>query len=206
MDRIRAEVATANIGIASVLNNKESSTMHFLGISGSLRKASLNSMLLRATLRLVPNGVTMSVYPGLGDLPLFNPDIEASDPLPVATLRKAIIDADAIIIASPEYAHGVTGVIKNALDWMVSTEAFINKPVALFNASPVSTYAQPALREIVGVMSPRVVDEAAIAIWIRGSKLNEDGIVAHAEMSATIRDALVKLRDAVVNFQEQDRL
>src|SRR5437773_772725 len=109
--------------------------MKFLGISGSLRAASLNSLLLRATQRLVPAGLEMHVYPSLGEIPLFNPDIEASDPAPVATLRSAIMAADALIIASPEYAHGVTGVVKNALDWMVGTAAFVNKPVALFNAS-----------------------------------------------------------------------
>jgi len=178
--------------------------MQFLGISGSLRAASLNSLLLRATARLTPDGVAMSVYPSLGDVPLFNPDLEATDPAPVKKLRNAIIAADALIIASPEYAHGVTGVIKNALDWMVSTEAFINKPVALFNASPLSTFSPPALREIVSVMSGRVVEIASIHVWVRGSKLSEDGIVASAEMSQVIRKALVDLRDAVAMYKERD--
>jgi chromate reductase, NAD(P)H dehydrogenase (quinone) len=173
----------------------------FLGISGSLRAASLNSMLLRATAKLTPSDVTMTVYPSLGDIPLFNPDIEATDPLPVATLRREIIAADALIIASPEYAHGVTGVIKNALDWMVSTEAFVDKPVALFNASPYSTYSPPALKEIVTVMSAKVIDAASIDVALRGAKLREDEIVTHSEMSPTIRQALAALRAAVLELK-----
>lgn len=171
--------------------------MKFLGISGSLRAASLNSLLLRATARLVPDGVTMDVYPSLGSLPLFNPDIEATNPATVAHLRSAMIAADALIIASPEYAHGITGVMKNALDWMVSEQALIDKPVALFNAAPNSMYALPALKEIVATMSWRVIENANIEVWVRGSRLDEDGLVAHPEISATIRDGLVALKEGV---------
>jgi chromate reductase, NAD(P)H dehydrogenase (quinone) len=180
--------------------------MKFLGISGSLRAASLNSMLLRATARLMPVGVSMSVYPSLGAIPLFNPDIESTDPEPVAALRREIISADALIIASPEYAHGVTGVIKNALDWMVSTEAFIDKPIALFNASPVSTYAPAALKETLTVMSAKIIEDASIDIWVRGSKLDEHGIAAHPEMSQTIRRALVHLHDTVQQLRQSSSI
>src|SRR3569832_2498340 len=116
--------------------------MKILAISGSLRAASLNSALLRAVARLAPADFSVVLSRSLGDLPLFNPDIEATDPLPVANLRTQILSADALLIASPEYAHGVTGVMKNALDWMVGCEAFVHKPVALLNASPRAVHAQ----------------------------------------------------------------
>jgi len=90
--------------------------MNILAISGSLRAGSINSTLLRATARLAPPDMRIELFADLGDLPLFNPDIEASDPAPVAALRARIIAADAVLIASPEYAHGITGVLKNALD------------------------------------------------------------------------------------------
>jgi NAD(P)H-dependent FMN reductase len=109
--------------------------MRVLAISGSLRAASLNSALLRATARIAPPDFEVRVFDGIGALPLFNPDLENSDPAPVAKLREQLL-ADAVLIASPEYAHGVTAIIKNALDWMVGNESFVNKPVALFNASP----------------------------------------------------------------------
>ena len=171
--------------------------MKILAISGSLRVASLNSALLRAAARLAPAGINVVVYRGLGDLPLFNPDIEANDPPPVAELRTQILSADALLIASPEYAHGVTGVMKNALDWMVSCEAFVHKPVALLNASPRAVHAQAALKETITVMSALIVEDASITVPILGSNLSEDEIVLHPVISASLLEALVALRAAV---------
>src|SRR5699024_3230742 len=159
-------------------------------ISGSLRAVSLNTLLLRATARLAPAGVDVAPYPGLGSLPLFNPDIEASDPPPVADLRARIIAAAALLIASPEYAHGVTAVMKNALDWMVGNESFVQKPVALFNASPRANHAQAALRETIVTMSARIVEAACITVPLLGSGFSEDGVVHDSAMSASIRNAL----------------
>ncbi|MFT3736403.1 MAG: NADPH-dependent FMN reductase [Rhodocyclaceae bacterium] len=171
--------------------------MKILAISGSLRAASHNSALLRAAARLAPAGVEVCVYQGMAGMPLFNPDLEASDPAPVAGLRTQIIAADALLIASPEYAHGVTGVMKNALDWMVGCEAFIDKPVALLNASPRAVHAQASLRETLATMSAHVVEAASIAVPILGSKLDEDGIVAHPQISAALRAALEALREVI---------
>ncbi|HUX89783.1 MAG TPA: NADPH-dependent FMN reductase [Gallionellaceae bacterium] len=171
--------------------------MKILAISGSLRVASLNSALLRAVARLAPAGINVVLYHGLGDLPLFNPDIEANDPPPVADLRTQILTSDALLIASPEYAHGVTGVMKNALDWMVSCEAFVHKPVALLNASPRAVHAQAALKETITVMSAFLVEDASITVPILGSDLSEDDIVLHPVISASLLEALVALRAAV---------
>ena len=144
--------------------------------------------------------MSVSLYCGLGDLPLFNPDIEASDPVPVANFRDLILSADALIIASPEYAHGVTGAMKNALDWMVGCEAFVHKPVALLNASPRAIHAQAALRETVSVMSAHIVEQACITLALLGAKLSEDDIVQHPQISAALLDALIALQK-VVNAQ-----
>lgn len=171
--------------------------MHFLAISGSLRAASINSALLRATARLAPPGITVRLSAGIGDFPLFNPDIETPTPAAVARFMAEIAAADALIIASPEYAHGVPGPMKNALDWLVSTEHFIDKPVALFNASPLSTWAPAALHEIVKVMSARIVEPACITLPLRGARMGEDAIVQHAQMAAQIRAALLALHEGV---------
>lgn len=179
--------------------------MNFLAISGSLRAASLNSALLRATARLAPQSISIQVFQGIGDLPLFNPDIEFTDPAPVAKLRAQVIAADALIIASPEYAHGITSVLKNALDWLVGGEAFVNKHVALFNASPSSIYAPASLKEVITVMSAHVVDEASIDLQIRGAKLDEEGIYADLKMSAAIRAALQALSGAVIEYREHEQ-
>lgn len=170
--------------------------MKILAISGSLRAASLNSALLRAVARLAPADISVALYRELGDLPLFNPDLEAGDPLPVAKFRTQIKSADALIIASPEYAHGVTGVMKNALDWMVGCEAFVYKPVALLNASPRAVHAQSALRETLAVMSACIIGNASITIPMLGSNFSEDEIVHHPEIAASLLAALNELRIA----------
>ena len=168
-----------------------------LAISGSLRAASINSALLRAAARLVPPGMSIELYRELGELPLFNPDIEATEPTAVVRLRSKIIAADAVLIASPEYAHGVTGVLKNALDWMVGNESFVNNPVALLNASPVSIHATASLKEIITVMSARIVEEASITLPLRGSRLDEQGIVSSPEISTALIESLCTLQTAV---------
>jgi chromate reductase, NAD(P)H dehydrogenase (quinone) len=173
--------------------------MRVLAISGSLRAASMNSALLRATARIAPPGVEVLVFDGIGQLPLFNPDLESADPAAVAILRTQIIAADALLIASPEYAHGVTSAIKNALDWMVGNESFVNKPVALFNASPRAVHAQAALRETLTTMSARVIAPACITVPILGSGLDEFGIQNHAPFRSAIVEALRTLQQEILS-------
>jgi NAD(P)H-dependent FMN reductase len=164
-----------------------------LGLCGSLRAASLNHMMLRAAARVAPPYLVLEIYPSLGLLPLFNPDLEAVDPLPVADLRRRITAADALAIASPEYAHGVSGVIKNALDWMVGNESFVLKRVAVFNASPRASHARTALAETLRTMSAVVIESASIELPLLGSGLDEDGIVRHPRMAPALRAALEAL-------------
>jgi chromate reductase, NAD(P)H dehydrogenase (quinone) len=165
-----------------------------LALSGSLRAASLNSMLLRAAARLAPPLIHVRLYREIGTLPLFNPDLERLDPPPVAALRGLIMGADALLIASPEYAHGVSGVIKNALDWMVGNESLVEKPVGLLNAAPRASIAQAALRETLLTMSARVVAAACVTLPILGSGLDEEGIVRHQELAPLLVAALSALR------------
>ena len=171
--------------------------MNILAICGSLRAASLNSAMLRAMARLADNNTQITLFDGMADLPLFNPDIEASDPAAVAAFREQIISADALLIASPEYAHGITGVMKNALDWMVSCEAFVNKPVAILNASPRATFADASLREIVTMMSAVIIEDASITVPIIGAKLDEEKIFHHPEISASLTAALAAISSHV---------
>lgn len=164
-----------------------------LGLSGSLRGASLNSMLLRAAARLAPEEIEVELGADLGSLPLFNPDLEAADPPAVATLRRRIIAADALLIASPEYAHGVSAIIKNALDWMVGNESLIGKPVALANTSPRANLAAAALRETLVTMSALLVEDACIIVPLLGAGLDEDALVADPARGGALRGALVAL-------------
>ena len=164
--------------------------MRILAISGSLRQVSSNTALLKAAIVAVSANVEMKLYGGLGDLPHFNPDLEPMELPSVINLRAQVKWADGLIISSPEYAHGVPGVLKNALDWLVSGEEFVGKPVALFNASPRATYAQAALTEIVTTMAGRIIPEASITVALLGKNLDAAGIVADAEIFGELQAAI----------------
>ena len=109
-----------------------------LAISGSLKATSSNTQILKAIAGLVPPGVDFILYEGLGTLPHFNPEIDI-DPAPesVKDFRRQLLQADGIIVSTPEYAFGAPGVLKNALDWSVSSGEFTKKPLALISASPL---------------------------------------------------------------------
>ncbi|MCX6952166.1 MAG: NAD(P)H-dependent oxidoreductase [Verrucomicrobia bacterium] len=171
--------------------------IRLLGISGSLRKGSSNTAMLQAARGFVPAGVEFSVYAGLGDLVPFNPDLEGAEPAAVLDWRAQLRGADGIVVSSPEYAHGVSGVLKNALDWVVGSGEISGKPVALFNASPRATLAQASLAEIIRTMDARLVEEATVALPLLGKNLDAAGIAANAEMAAALRAGMGKLVAAI---------
>ena len=114
--------------------------INILGLSGSLRKASYNSGLLRAAAKLAPEGVMIEIG-SIRDVPLFDADLEAEVGLPdaVRTLQNQLAAADALLLVTPEYNNGIPGVFKNAIDWMSrgpGLEMFVGKPVAVIGASP----------------------------------------------------------------------
>lgn len=164
--------------------------MKILAISGSLRRASSNTALLRAAAALAPPEIEIIVYEELGSLPLFNPDLEGAEPHSVLNFRSMLKTSDGIIISSPEYAHGITGVLKNALDWVVGSGEFVDKPVALINASPRARHAQESLTEIITVMAARIIPEASLTIPLPTNKMDPDSILAHPELSKLLRTAL----------------
>ena len=95
-------------------------TKQILAISGSLRAASSNTAILKAALQLAPDKLEIVLFDGLRDLPHFNPDLELAPPASVLEFQKLLQESSAVIISSPEYAHGVPGSLKNALDWVVA--------------------------------------------------------------------------------------
>lgn len=125
-------------------------------------------------------------------------------PSSVAGWRAKVAAADALLIASPEYAHGVTGTIKNALDWLVSYEPFVNKPVAVLNASPRAHHADAALRETLKTMSAVIVEPASISIPLLGANITEDEMVRLPAITQAIRESLASLYRAVALRQSED--
>ena len=173
--------------------------LNVLALCGSLRAASINAALLRAAARLAAPQADIEVADWLGRLPLFNPDFEnviddRELPRAVQALHLAVDAADAILIASPEYAHGVSGTIKNALDWLVSFEPFIHKPVAVINASPRAHHADDALRETLRTMSAGLVGERSFAVELLGAGMDEHAMAASPAVAAVVAEAIAALR------------
>ncbi len=177
--------------------------MKVLAISGSLRAASINSALLRTAARLAPPGIVVSLCTVVAELPLFNPDLEANMPASVEHLRAQVAAADALLVASPEYAHGVTGAIKNTLDWLVGCEAFVNKPVAVLNASPRAHHADAALRETLKTMSAVIVESASLTIPLLGANIAESDMAGTPAIAHAIREVLAALHGYVVLQQRE---
>lgn len=176
--------------------------MKVLAISGSLSAASSNTAVLRAAARLAPDGVEVVLYDGLGELPHFNPDLDRvlDDPeLPAAVreLRSRVGEADALLISSPEYAHGVPGSLKNALDWLVGGSEMPGKPVALVNTSPRAVHAQASLTETLRTMSVALVPGSPFPVRVPGRGRDPEDLAENPETKAAIGvvlDALARGR------------
>lgn len=168
------------------------SRVTLLAIPGSLRAGSSNTALLRAAAALAPPEVEVVLYQALADLPHFNPDLDLEGSVPpkaVAALRALVAQAHGYLISTPEYAHGVPGALKNALDWLVSFAPFAHKPVALVNASPSGgAHAHASLVEILTTMSAVVLPEASLLMPFSRSKLDANGDVANPGL----REALAR--------------
>ena len=163
-----------------------------IAISGSLRAASTNSALLAALAANAPADCRVQLYDGLGRLPIFNPDDEGErTPPEAARLIEMITRADGVIVSCPEYAHGVPGGMKNALDWLVSRDAAVGKPAMLVHASSRSLYARAALAEIMRTMSFAMYEET-LEIALLGKK--------PPEMEAILTANRPAMRDAVRGF------
>jgi NAD(P)H-dependent FMN reductase len=163
-------------------------TIRLLAISGSLRRSSSNTALVLAAARLAPEVVGVSIYGELAELPPFNPDLDDDGaPDTVTRFRDQLKACEAVLISSPEYAHGVPGVLKNALDWVVGSGELVDKPVAVLNASGRATHAWTSLRNTLTVMSARVIGPASMTIPLDGRTLDAKDIVRDATLSAALR-------------------
>ena len=168
--------------------------MRVLALSGSLRAQSLNTLLLHEAARLAPPGLTITCWDRLDDLPHFSPERDA-DPLPVsvAELRARIREAEALLICTPEYIHTMPAVLKNLLEWVVSSGDCVGKPAAVWSASPSlegGARAHASLVHTLEVMSVRVVPQASLCLTLARSGLDEAGQLRNPAQMAALRVAL----------------
>ncbi|HYC53681.1 MAG TPA: NADPH-dependent FMN reductase [Candidatus Binatia bacterium] len=167
-------------------------------ICGSLRAASSNRVLLDAAAALAPPTWQTRYLDVLATLPHFNPDEDGVDvPQPVRTLREAAAWAQGFLISTPEYAHGLPGSLKNALDWLVSGMEVYEKPAVLLNATEHSTHAQASLREILSTMSVRQAGGAWVTVPLNGRKLGVADVLADAALSGALRQAVDALEEGL---------
>ena len=173
--------------------------MKVLGLSGSLRDASYNTMLLRAAAELLPHDVEVELWDGLKAIPPYDEDDDVEPaPAPVAALRAAIAGADAVLIATPEYNASIPGVLKNALDWVsrpLRSNPLRNKPVAVIGASTGAfgaVWAQAELRKVLGTIGARVL-EGDVAVGHAPTRFDEDGRLSDEQLLEQLQEVVSAL-------------
>lgn len=164
---------------------------NILLICGSVRRGSSNQAVLDTAVDVAPPGVIIRQFSALGSLPQFNPD-DDHDPLPptVSLLRRAIGEADALLVCTPEYAGALPGAMKNLLDWTVGGIETSDKPCGWVNISTAPGAAAGAyaeLRTVLNYTGARVVEDACVRLPVGRDKIDPDGRVS----DPVIRDALV---------------
>lgn len=182
--------------------------MRVLAVSGSLREGSFNTSLLRAALEAQPDGVELELWEGLGELPLYDDDLEADVPESVRRLREDWAAADAILFATPEYNGSVPGGLKNAVDWASRPRlegALRNKPVAVVGASTGqfgALWAQQDLKRILGIAGARVVG-TEIPVARAHERFDTQGRLLDGEIFEQLRLHLTTLASEAVVVPER---
>lgn len=178
-------------------------TVHVVGFAGSLRQGSFNRLLLRAARDLAPEGTDVEIA-DLGQVPLYDYDVEAQgDPEGVAALKRRIAAADAVLITTPEYQHGMPGVLKNALDWVSrppGRSPLRGKPVSVMGASPGmggTARAQSQLRLVLGYNTSFVVSQPEVLVANAAERFDDQGRLTDETAATLIRQQLDGLADLV---------
>ena len=180
-------------------------SLKILALSGSLRKHSYNSAAINALKIMAPSNVEI-VVGEIGDLPLFNPDRENESIPPLENLKKNLNESSGLILATPEYAHGISGPLKNALDWLVSGVEFPHKPIMLINTSPRASHAQVHLREVLITMSGNIIEKAYVSIPLLSSGLDCDGIIKNIGIANILQEGLNRFCDEIETHKLNKRV
>lgn len=173
--------------------------MKLLAISGSARQDSTNTALLMAMRSLAPEGVEVSVFHRLDNLPVFSPDAEG-ERTPVAVMRflELVANADGVVIASPEYVRSIPGGMKNAIDWMVSRYEIIGKPIALAHASHRGDEMLASLRVVLGTVSDGFLPHVFLRLPLVGKSPDEIGmLMQQADYASQVKGFLVDFAAAI---------
>jgi chromate reductase, NAD(P)H dehydrogenase (quinone) len=169
--------------------------MKVLGISGSLRPGSSANVILQVAANLAPAEADFNIYQKLGSIPAFNDSREI--PLPVADFIQLVREADAVFFCIPEYAFGVPGALKNALDWTVSSTVFSDKPVALITAASNGEKAHASMALTLGALGSILTEQTKLLIPFIRTKLDEKGAVNDPGLLMSINSVIQSLIQTV---------
>ncbi|HXM87788.1 MAG TPA: NADPH-dependent FMN reductase [Solirubrobacteraceae bacterium] len=175
--------------------------MHVLGIAGSLRRDSHNGRLLRAAAALLPPEVELVEFTALKAIPPFDEDDEAAPAAAVEQWRKAVVEADALLFATPEYNHSIPGALKNAVDWAsrpFATAALRNKPAAVIGTSTGmfgAVWAQAELRKSLAAAGARVIDRE-LPIAEAENAFDGDGALRERDQELELGEIIAELAEA----------
>lgn len=169
-----------------------------LALSGSLRETSSNNTILKLISGMVPENVEFTLYKGLASIPAF----DEIDNEPVTQFRQLIRQADGVLICTPEYAFGVPGALKNALDWTVSSGDFDQKPVALITASSVGDKGHAALLNTLSALGTEMVEEGKLLISFIRAKL-KDGQFADNQTEKAVNRVIQALISSIEGRKEK---
>lgn len=182
-----------------------SNKINVLAICGSTRQSSSNHHLIRAITELSAAIFEVKVLEGLTDIPHFNPDLDMepdSAPAAVQAFREQLVQADAVLICTPEYAIGVPGTLKNAVDWTVSSMHFSRKPVALITAGTSGYKAHQSLLGTLLIIESKISEDAQLVISGVKTKVNGEGVITDEGTLTQVRK-LVQSLAAVVAGEEE---
>jgi chromate reductase, NAD(P)H dehydrogenase (quinone) len=161
-----------------------------LAISGSTRKNSTNHAVIMAITNMMAAELEITLYDGLAGLPAFNPDNEDNPGIAVDHFRKLLRDADGVIICTPEYAHGVPGSLKNAIDWTVGSAEFSHKSTLLITASTDGQWGHQALLETLKVIEAGNIEQQQLLIQFAQTKIRKDGVIKHDDTEKEVSRVL----------------
>ncbi len=173
-----------------------------LAISGSTRQNSTNHRLIKAIIELSAASLDITVFDGIGNLPQFNPDDDGDNvATEVADFRQQLNNAEGVIICTPEYAHGVPGALKNAIDWTVSSSSFPHKPTMLITASTGGFYGHKALMETLKAIEAKNIENLQMVIPFVKTKLNMDNRITDDQTLADVKKLISDFVETVNNKQ-----
>ncbi|HYV93809.1 MAG TPA: NADPH-dependent FMN reductase [Chitinophagales bacterium] len=171
-----------------------------LAISGSTRQSSSNLNLIKAIINLYTDQLDIKIFEGLSDIPHFNPDLDTDhSPANVAGFRRQLKEADGILICTPEYAMGVPGTLKNAIDWTVSSCEFSHKPVALITASSAGAKGHQSLMETLKIIESDIPDDSQLLVSFVKTKISSEGKITDAKTLEQVKKLVASLIKTIDN-------